>query len=364
MGANIGGDEAALKPLRGAADAVAVLRGGSADPAARRHAVLRLVDALEASLRRLLRDDPHAPLDLRLRALAPDELPTAEMIGELRRRDRISIELAAAFHDLGTRAGRLRAGAPPEPADVEMALRVAERLEWEATAIPPAPPVPAPEEPVFADDETLVHPVPPSTPVPRQERIWVMVAIVLLVLAAVGLMWRGRSDDRGLQEGVALFRRGDRDRAVAQFRAYAEKHPKDPTPHLYLARIYRRGARYPEALQELKLGLRAAPNDPGLHQELGFLLLDTGHPNEAADRFRAALRLDSRATESYIGMVRALRASGRVAEAERVLAAAPPEVRALVNSQPPPAPGAVPPGATAPGTAAPGAATTPAGTTP
>lgn len=340
MGASNGGDESALKPLRGAADAVAVLRAGNPDPAVRRDAVLRLADALEASLRRLLRDDHQAPMELRLRALAPDELAAPELIAELRRRDRISIELAAAFHDLGARARRLRVGGILEPADVELALRAAERMEWEATAIPPAPPVPAPEEPVFVEDETLVHPVPPSTPTPRDERIWVMVALVLLLIAAAGLVWRGRSDDRGLQEGMAAFRSGDRARAVERFRSYAETHPKDPTPRLYLARIHRRAGRYQEALEELRTGLRAAPEDAGLHQELGFLLLDTGHPGEAADRFRTALRLDPHASESYIGMIRALRASGRTVEAERVLAIAPPEVRALVNSQPQTAPAA------------------------
>ncbi|MBV9774600.1 MAG: tetratricopeptide repeat protein [Gemmatimonadetes bacterium] len=350
MVANMGGDEAALKPLRGAVDAVAVLRGGSADPGVRRTALLQLTEALEASIRRLLRDDPQAPMELRLRALAPDELPASELMGELRRRDRISIELAAAFHELGARARRVHGGEAPEPGDVELALRTAERLEWEATAIPPAPPVPAPEEPVFTEDGTLVHPVRASTPAPRHERIWVMVALVLLLIAAVGLVLRGRADDRGLDEGVALFRSGDRDRATAQFRAYAEKHPKDPTPRLYLARIHRRAGRYQDALSELRLGLKAAPDDPGLHQELGFLLLDTGHPNEAADRFRTALRLDPKSSEAYIGMVRALRTSGRMTEAERVLAQAPPEVRALVASQPPvAAPGTVP-GTLAPGT--------------
>ncbi|HEV2149056.1 MAG TPA: hypothetical protein VGR37_16740, partial [Longimicrobiaceae bacterium] len=157
MGVSNGGGEASLKPLRKASGAADVLRAGTAEPQARRTAIVQLFGALEASLRRILRDDPHVPLEVRLRALAPDELPTPELVAELRRRDRISIELAAAFHELAARVRGLREGAEPEPGDAELALRLAERLEWEAEAPPPAP-VPIPEEPVFAEEDPLVHP--------------------------------------------------------------------------------------------------------------------------------------------------------------------------------------------------------------
>ncbi|HEX2093048.1 MAG TPA: hypothetical protein VHG28_11625, partial [Longimicrobiaceae bacterium] len=98
MGGTNGEPESALKPLRTASGAVEVLRDREADPQARRGALLKVMVALEGSLRRLLRDDARVPIDLRLQALAPDELPTSEVVAELRRRDRISIELAAAFH--------------------------------------------------------------------------------------------------------------------------------------------------------------------------------------------------------------------------------------------------------------------------
>ncbi len=336
MDGSNGGAEAALKPLRGASGALAALRGGAPDGAGRSGALLEVADAVEASLRRLLRDDPHVPLELRLQALAPDELPAADLVSELRRRDRISIELAAAFHDLAARARRVREGAGAEEADAELALRVAERVEWEAAAPPPAP-VPTPEEPPFVEDETLVHSVPPATRSRGRGALWGVLAVVLLVAVAAVALLRGRGDD-GLQEGIAAFSGGRPAEAVERFRRYAEENPEDPRPRLYLARIHRRAGRPQESLAEIRRGLEAAPQDAGLHRELGFLLLDTGRPAEAVERFRSALRLDGESAEGWLGLVRALRATGNHAAAERVLAGAPPEVRALESGAQPPQP--------------------------
>lgn len=331
MGAKHDEGEAALRPLRRAAGAVEALRGGAADAEARRSGVMQVTAAIEASLRRLLRDDPHVPLELRLRALARDELSTEEMVAELRRRDRISIELAAAFHDLAARARGIRQGAPAEPEDAELALRLVERLEWEAAAPPPAP-VPTPEEPVFAEEDPLVHPVPPASRARHDARVWGAVALTILLMAALAFWIReSRRDDRSLAEGIALFRQGNAAAAVAQFERYAQANPDDPTPRIYLARIHRRAGRLEESREQILRGLRAAPEDPGLQRELGFLLLDAGRPADAVERFRSAVLLDPDSVEGWIGLIRALRAAGREDAAQRVLATAPPEVRALLT---------------------------------
>jgi tetratricopeptide (TPR) repeat protein len=328
-----GEGEASLKPLRKASGAVDVLRAGTAEPHARRTAVVQLFGALEASLRRLLRDDPHIPLEVRLRALAPDELPTPELVAELRRRDRVSIELAAAFHELAGRVRRLREGGDPEPGDAELALRLAERLEWEAEAPPPAP-VPAPEAPVFAEEDPLVHPVPLASRVRRPGLAWAALALAVVVVAAVAFVaWRGGEGDRALEQGVALFRSGQADAAVPHLRRAVQADPEDPRPRLFLARIYRRAGRLNEARLEVRVGLEAAPNDPGLNRELGFLLLDAGRPDLAVERFRHAVVLDRESVAGWVGLVRALRAAGRPDAAQRVLdsPSTPPEVRGALE---------------------------------
>ncbi|HEX2191502.1 MAG TPA: tetratricopeptide repeat protein, partial [Longimicrobiaceae bacterium] len=340
--------ESALKPLRKASGAADALRAGTGDAAERRAAVVQLAAAMEASLRRLLRDDPHVPLEVRLSALAPDELPTAELVAELRRRDRVSIELAAAFHELGARARALREGAEPEPADAELALRLAERLEWEADA-PPRPPVPSPEEPVFAEEDPLVHAVPPASRMPRGGGLaWSAAALALVLLAAVAWwVWSRGAGDRALEEGIALFRAGQAEAAVPHFRRAVQEDPEDPRPRLFLARIYRDGGRLNEARMELRRALDEAPEDPGLNRELGFLLLDAGRPDLAVPRFRQAVTLDRESVAGWVGLVRALRAAGRPDAAERILAdpSTPPDVRAHAGS---PAPAAPPLPATTP----------------
>src|SRR4051794_20084091 len=68
-------------------------RGGAA-------AVGRTARAAGGVLRPMLRDAPPAWVELRLRALSTDALPPGELLAELRRRDRLPMELAATFHEL------------------------------------------------------------------------------------------------------------------------------------------------------------------------------------------------------------------------------------------------------------------------
>ncbi|HEX5724668.1 MAG TPA: tetratricopeptide repeat protein [Longimicrobiaceae bacterium] len=333
--------ESTLRPLRAAAVDVDALRGGDATAGR----VVRLARAAETVLRRLLRDDFTAPVELRLRALSADDLPTDELLAELRRRERIPLELAAAFHELHAAAARLGGGGELEPRDGALALSVAEGVERHVLALPAGEG--RLEDPVAPADETLlpnaehpeaVHPVPPAAPRP----VWPWVAGALglgLLVLALFLWWRGRGPD-DLQAGEALLRRGRAAEAADHFRRYADRNPNDPLPRLYLARIYREGGQPDQAVRELRQGLRAAPDHAGLHTELGFLLLDGGRPAEAAERFREAVKLDAGSPRAWGGLVRALRQAGRPEDAEQVLRLAPPEVRALLAR---PDPAAAPP---------------------
>jgi tetratricopeptide (TPR) repeat protein len=325
--------ETTLRPLRKASGAADLLRGGEADPQARRAATVQLTGAAEATLRRMLRDDPHTPVEVRLKALAPDELPADALVAELRRRDRISIELAAAFHELMGRARRLREGGLPEPGDAELALRLTERLEWEAEA-PPPPPVPAPEEPVFAEEDALVHPVPPVSRAPTSALPWALGAVALILAAALGWIFLGRgAGDDALEQGTALMRAGQTEAAVPHLLGASREDPEDPRPRLLLARIYRQSGRMDAARTELRRALEAAPEDPALHRELGFLLLDAGRPELAVPSLRQAVQLDRRSVAGWVGLVRALRAAGQPAAAEQILSSpdTPREVRAYVD---------------------------------
>lgn len=347
--------EAGRRALRAARDAVWALRSGTGDAQATGAAMVAVADAFEAVLRRRLRDDEAAPLEIRLSALAPDEIDTPAVIAELRARDRISLETAAGVHELLNVRRRIAAGGAPAARDVELATELGERIEREMARLPqPA------ATPRAMDDVTLADPAPRpagrvgapaqaddadegSPPPERRSPAWVwgagVAALGLLLLA----MWAvSGSRDRALQEGIVLFRSGAYAEAEPHFRRYAEANPRDVTAQLYLARSYRRMRQFDRAADALRAALAVAPDDAGLQREVGFLLLDTGRPELAVERFRGAVSAEPESADGWLGLVRALRESGRPDAAARVAARAPAEVQTLLGAVPsaaPPEPG-------------------------
>lgn len=323
--------ESTLRPLRQRASDVDALRAGA--PAAA--LVVRVARAAETTLRRMLRDDPTAPVELRLRALSDDDLPTPDLLAELRRRNRLPMELAAAFHDLDLACERISGGADPGPRDATLAVHVADGLQshilsFPAEALLEDPAVPDPDEPVLVgDDEELVHTVPAS----RRRITWETWAAlaVLAILLVVAIRMRG-DDDEALRRGEAALRAGRVAEAEAAFRAAADDDPRDPRPRVYLARMYREAGRYPDADREIREGFRADSTDAGLRVEHGYLLLDQGRAVEAVPVFRQAVVADSASRRAWAGLVRSLRASGRPTDAEQVLRRAPADLRAMMRT--------------------------------
>ena len=322
--------ESTLRPLRQRAADVDALRAGA--PAAA--LVVRVARASEATLRRMLRDDPTAPVELRLRALSADDLSTPDLLAELRRRNRLPMELAAAFHDLDLACERISGGADPAPRDAQLALSVADGLQSHILSFPldgllEDPAVPDPDEPVLVgDDEELVHPVPASRRRVPWEALLALAVLVVLLIVAI----RTRGGDDALRRGEAALRAGRVAEAETAFRQHADENPRDPQPRIYLARIYREAGRLPDAEREIQAGLRTAPEDAGLQVEHGYLLLDAGRAADAVGVFRRAVVADSTSQRAWAGLVKSLRATGRPVDAEQVLRRAPPDLRALMRT--------------------------------
>lgn len=337
MAAATGDDQdSALRPLRNVATTMAALRTGSLSSEDSRGAVIQVAAAVEMSLRRLLRDFPAAALQVRLRALAPDELRADEVLAELRQHDQISIELAAAVHDLLEVRHRLREGAPLAPQDATLAYHVADRLEHEANRARSAPvtPPPAPSAELDEAEATVLNQAPrrrsrrlaSTAGDPGNVRLAVA-GVLVLILVALGVWWAVPRGGGELQEGITRFRMGEYEEAADHFARHAASNPRDATARLYLARIHRRMARPNLAVAQLDTALQLAPQDADVQAELGFLLIDTGHPAEAVERFRSALRIDGDSEAAWVGLVTALRRDGRPDAAERVLERAPAAVR-------------------------------------
>lgn len=331
-----GDDQSALRPLRNVAATTAALRSGSVADDEISAAVIRVAAAVEMSLRRLLRDHPHAALQVRLRALAPDELRADEVLAELRQHDRISIELAAAVHELLEARQRLRAGDPPAYDDAALAFGVADRLEHEANASVPTP-VPQPIHPAPVDGEET-QPESRSSPFRRDRprpnpggRLVASAAVALAVIVLLVAWWLWPRGPDEMQEGIARFQDGAYEDAAAHFWRHAQAHPRDATARVYLARIHRRLDRPEMAQAQLDSALSIAPDDPDVLVELGFLLTDGGEHEAAVERFREALGRDPDSEAAWVGLVQSLRRGGRAEAADRVLERAPPALRSRLT---------------------------------
>jgi len=325
--------ESTLRPLRAVAGDISALRGGTASPGA----LVRVARAAESTLRRVLRDDPTAPVELRLRALSPDDISTDELLAELRRRDRLSLELAAGVHELGAVAARVSDGTEPSARDFEMARTVADGLERHLLSAP-ATPAPLLEDPVLAeeaeapipahDDATRVHAVPRD----RGRRPLAFLAgaagIAAIVLLAAWAVRGNRGGD--LERADRLVREGKIAAAAQLLREYANARPDDPEGRIRLAALYREAGRRQDALREVRAGLISRGADAGLNSELGHLLLDSGRPVEATRAFRRALDADRENERAWVGLLRAMREAGMGPQAELAREKAPLEVRELV----------------------------------
>jgi tetratricopeptide (TPR) repeat protein len=300
-------------------------------PAELADAVVAVRDAVDRSLRLLLRNDPGAPDELRLKALSAKDLPHHELLPALRRRELISLALAGSIHGLEQAADRAVADAA-EATDADAARRVVEALRREvgAPSRDPAPPAFVREQPVLDVADRAVHEVPPA----REGRLFGRLVagglVALLAVVAILLVVRNRGPSATAQ-GVTAFATGDYVGAEGLFQSAVRADSGDVTALLYLGRIYRRDARFREAAAVLGSAADRAPDDPDVRRELGNLFMDLERPTVAAQQFDRARELAPANALNWIGLIRALRAAGDP-QAEVWLERAPPEVRAALTS--------------------------------
>jgi tetratricopeptide (TPR) repeat protein len=319
----------ALQPLREVWEARLALRSPTESGSVDGSAVLAVADAVELSLRRLLRDDASQPMETRLDALTAEQLPVEDVVAALRQRDRVSIELAAAFHEAQRVRQRVVVEGQATREEAGLVGRLAERLEREVMSAPSGTMRERAEPaPVESDPDPVAAPSRRVEPAVR----WIALAAGVIILLVLGVWWIGDRGDGRMDEAIALFRTGDHVRAAEAFERHAAARPQDATPRLYLARIERRAGRLEAAREQLRRGLEIAPDDAALHRELGFLLLDAGQSAAAVGRFREAVERDPDAVEGWLGLVAALRADGQPEAAERVLARAPAAARSVAGT--------------------------------
>lgn len=288
-------------------------------------AIVSVHAALERSVRLLLRTDAEAPEDARMSALAGDT-PLDGVITALRRRDRVSMQLAGRLHESETIARRIAEGGTPRPADADAVRSAVQQLHDEVRrSADESPPVVPPSVSPFSLEEDL-----PAAEAEEGRSRSLAIPLILLVLLAVVaavLVQRGGGER---EAALDSFRAGDLAGARTQLEAVLADDPADVTARLYLARIHRREGRLREAAAALEAAVANAPEDADVRRELGWLFLDLGRPEPAVEQFRLARDAEPEVTSNWIGLVRALREAGDPSAGE-VLRQAPAEARAALG---------------------------------
>lgn len=322
--------ERVMQPLA-AADAAVERLDSYGAPEELAGAIEETQRATERTLRLLLRADARTPDDLRMTALAP-ETPLDRVVTGLRQRGLITMELAGRVHELGQAAERARTGTV-RASDADIARDTVKLLRYEVGAATEQP-VPAAVHGVVAAKtlEQPTHEVPaPDAPddVQRRRQLAVVGAVVLAALAIAAALLLTRPDRLG--DAINAFQAGRLGVAEQHLTDLISDDSANVTALLYLGRIQRSQGRYEEARHALVAANRQAPGDADVQRELGYLFLDLGAPQPAAERFRRAQELEPESVASWVGLVRALRAAGD-SSAEDVLRRAPAEARALLGS--------------------------------
>jgi len=300
-------------------------------------AVQQTWDAVERTLRQLLRADESAPDWLRLKALSKIELPANELLPALRQRDAVSLEMAGMAHDLEQAAIRAERGdVRASDADIARNAVAQVRTDVARNASRTAPGgQPDRDRPVRAAAHGAVtsgavkEPV-HSVPKPPKKRNWkriLPVPIAAVLVISLGIYAANRETD--LDRGIEAFQADRLEEAEQHFRAASEGRDA-ATARLYLARIYRQQNRLNEAADVLRVAAAESPDDPEVRRELGKLFLDLNSPQRAVEQFRRAQELAPDVAENWIWLIRAMRLAGDP-QAEVLLRQAPPEVQAAMS---------------------------------
>jgi tetratricopeptide (TPR) repeat protein len=330
-----------LRPLREAEPAIDRLDTYES-PAVLTEALRATWQAVERTLRSLLRSDGTAPDSVRLTAMSPEQMTVDTVLTELRRRDLVSLSLAGRVHELRqalarAERGEVRASDADNARDVVRVVteevhgvvrRVSSSPGVKAGAGLRAEHAPPPAYGVADVEEDA--PRYGGLPVPQRPIVvGAIAALVLIGAVAAVLMLGGESE---MERGVAAFADGRKAVAEQHFRSVLAEDADHVTARLYLARILREQGQNEEAAQLLRSAAETAPEDPAVRRELGYLFLDLDRPQPAAEQFRRAVELDAEEPLNWVGLIEALTRNGDPSAAQW-LSRAPAEAQAIIRDR-------------------------------
>lgn len=246
------------------------------------------------------------------------------LIREARQRQLITFDQANGIAEFEAVHARLQdTSYRPTPSDTSSARNAYLKLDaalMENAAQPTgyAPPVTQPT--------TTATPTPVADTVvaaPRRSGLprWIIPTVAALVLVlGVGGFFIFRGNGGGsYAEGVAAYTKGQREVATNAFNKAVREEPKNPGPHIYLARMAREVGNFTLATSELTLALDADPNNATALREMGANMLQQNNAEMARRFYVRAIQTDptDKVSQGYLGC--ALLRLGRIQDATNFL---------------------------------------------
>jgi len=262
-----------------------------------------------------------------LRSLVGSSALTGQaLIREARQRQLINFDQGNSIAEFNAVRDRLEtASYRPTDSDVNAAKSAFTKLETSVmadeapVAYVASPSVSAPTLPT--PDQTLTMDAAPTSG--RGMPAWAMLVVMLVVLGGIGtgiyFAFAGRGGGDALQRGITYYNNRQREAAVGEFNKAVRDNPKDPLPHIYLARMAREVGNFSMATQELQLALQAEPNNALALREMGANLLTQGNYDLARRFYVRAVQADpnDKSAQGYLGCT--LMRLGRAQEAATFL---------------------------------------------
>ena len=124
---------------------------------------------------------------------------------------------------------------------------------------------------------------------------WAMLLILVVVLGGVAVggyyAFAGRGGGGALERGIQDYNNRQREAAVGEFNKAVRDNPKDPVPHVYLARMAREAGNMTTASAEAVTAVRLGPNN-------GVALRELASVSFAQQNYDAARRFYIRAVQA------------------------------------------------------------------
>lgn len=242
------------------------------------------------------------------------------LIRELRQRQLIDLEQAHVVLELlAVRERVQRADYVPTTDDVHVARDAYEKLTQQlASATGDTYAMPSPQVAAVApkrgaidvspgeSDPSAVNPEDYAAAFPRKRQPWWFLALLALALGAAAVaayLAFGRGGGDHAQNGVQLYKAGQREGARRELEMARQENPKAAIPHIYLGRIAREMQDTAMARTELTMAVEVEPNNALANRELASFLLSRGQAEIARRFYVRAVQLDGTdaAAQGFLG---------------------------------------------------------------